>query len=164
MKQVLLTIDGNIPTHTVFRYAVALCKRISAELSILQFIKSRNFEGYLSKTKKSVFRVGKYLENSFAAVTYAEAGEHGTANEMLSEAYGLMQELLPESEQAGVPFQMSFCSGKPDQKIPDYVDNHQDIILTIFDYAKGKNGLNKSDSTTIERIKRKLVVPLVVIK
>lgn len=37
MKQILLAIDGEIPSRPVFQYATDLCRQIRAELCILQF-------------------------------------------------------------------------------------------------------------------------------
>ncbi len=41
MKQILLAIDGNVPSRPIFKYAADLCRHISARLCILQFIKNR---------------------------------------------------------------------------------------------------------------------------
>lgn len=165
MKQILLTIDGNIPTRSVFESAVALCKRISAELRILQFINNRKLDVFLQKTKHNVFRVGRYLEKSFAAAAYAEAGEQVMAEEMLSEVCGPLKQLLPESEKAGVPFQVSVSSGNPEKDLPAYVDSHQDIIMAIYDSSsKEDKSPDSSPASLVERLKSKLAVPLVIIR
>jgi len=54
MKQVLLAIDGDIPTDSVFQYAVGLCRRIQAQLNILQFVKKKSLTQCISSTKKKV--------------------------------------------------------------------------------------------------------------
>jgi len=37
MKQILLAIDGEVPSRPVFQYATDLCRQIRAKLCILQF-------------------------------------------------------------------------------------------------------------------------------
>ena len=102
MQKVLLAIDGISPDHKIFDYAVQLCKRIKAELSVFQVINPRKYNEYLKTIRKSAGFARKYFENTMVAATFAEAGEHETAKEIMSAALENINRLLPESEKAGV--------------------------------------------------------------
>ncbi|MBW2197633.1 MAG: universal stress protein, partial [Deltaproteobacteria bacterium] len=52
MEKVLLAIDGMTPDRKAFRYAIALCKRIRAELSIFQIIRPQYYREYKKKIRK----------------------------------------------------------------------------------------------------------------
>ncbi|MDH3567158.1 MAG: universal stress protein, partial [Desulfobacteraceae bacterium] len=82
MEKVLLAIDGMTPDRKAFRYAVALCKRIRAELSIFQIIRPQYYREYKKKILKKGLFARTFVEGSMVAATFAEAGEHETALDM----------------------------------------------------------------------------------
>ena len=86
MKKVLLAIDGITPDQKVFQYAIQFCKRIKAELNVFQIINPRNLSEYLKNVRKGAKSAGDYFSNTMVAVTFAEAGEHETAQEIMSAA------------------------------------------------------------------------------
>ena len=102
MKKILLAINGVKPERRAFSYAVQLCKRVQADLNVLQVIKPVNLEKYLKKIRKKTSYARKYIESSLVAATFAEAGEHDTASDLMSEAVKNINQLLPESEKAGI--------------------------------------------------------------
>lgn len=166
MKKVLLAIDGITPDHKVFHYAIQLCKRIKAELNVFQIINPRNYGEYLKKVRKSANHARRYFASTMVAATFAEAGEHETAQEIMSEALQNYQQLLPESEKEGVPCHFSMKSGIPDQEIIDYVNSHRDIVVAIYDrglHEHDKPKITKKKKTTPRRLRHQLAVPLVVI-
>ena len=165
MKSVLLTIDGMSPDPKTFDYAVSLCKRIKAELSIFQIIRPGYYRKYMKKIRKNTAIAKKIVENTMAAATFAEAGEHETALDIMSEASKQIKHLMQESEKAGVPCHFAMTSGNPEKEIIEYVSDHRDIILTIYDvFGSGEtaNGFEKKD--TLAKIKRNLSVPLVTVQ
>ena len=164
MKKVLLAIDGIVPDQKVFQYAIQLCKRIKAELNVFQIINPQNFSEYLKKVRQSAGNARSYFSSAMMAVTFAEAGEHDTAEEIMAVALKNYQRLLPESEKEGVQCHFSMKSGAPDQEIIDYVNAHRDVVDAIYDAARHENDKPKQKKkTTPGRIRRKLAVPLVVI-
>jgi nucleotide-binding universal stress UspA family protein len=167
MQKVLLAIDGIHPDHKVFDYAVQLCKRIKAELSVFQVVNPRKYSEYLTSIRKKAGFARKYFEGAMVAATFAEAGEHETAKEIMSTALENINRLLPESEKAGVPFQFAVKTGNPDKEIVNYVNAHRDIVLTIYDSSledrKGTQGKKKQQGVP-RKIKQKLAVPLVVVQ
>lgn len=164
MKKVLLAIDGIAPDQKVFQYAIQLCKRIKAELNVFQIINPRNYSEYLKKVRKSAGNVRSYFSSTMMAVTFAEAGEHEAAQEIMAAALKNYNQLLPESEKEGVPCHFSLKSGAPDQEIVEYVNANRDVVVAIYDAAKQENKKPKQKKkTTPGRLRRKLAVPLVVI-
>ena len=166
MKKVLLAIDGITPDRKVFHYAIQLCKRIKAELNVFQIINPRNYGEYLKKIRKGAGNARSYFESSMVAATFAEAGEHETAGEIMSAALKNYNRLLPELEKEGVQCHFSMKSGAPDKEIIDYVNAHRNIVVAIYDEAGHENDkpkMTQKKKTTPGRIRHKLAVPLVVI-
>ena len=163
MKQVLLAIDGNIPTDSVFQYAVDLCGRIQAQLNILQFIKKEGLNRCLSSTKKKVGRLGKLLENSFAGIAFAEEGVAHMAGEFLPDVSDSLRELIKRGH-AEISLEVTVSSGKPEKELSNYIDDHQDIVLTIFDPSRDQPMEAGNSLLTIDTMKKNLSVPLVVVK
>jgi len=164
MEKVLLAIDGMTPDRKVFRYAVALCKRIRAELSIFQIIRPQYFQEYKKGIRKKGLLVRKFFEGSMVAATFAEAGEPETALDIMGEATKEIRRLLQESEDAGVQCHFSIQSGNPEKEIVNYVNDHRNIVLTIYDTTD--QGANQNDNISetehvFAKIKKNLSVPLV---
>ena len=166
MKQVLLTIDGMTPDQKAFQYAVALCKRIKAELSIFQIIRPQYYRKYMEKIRKNTFLARTFIKSSMVAATFAEAGEHETALEIMDEASKEMKRLMSESEKSGVHCHFSMKSGNPEKEIIDYVDKHRNVVLTIYDAANQSSDKNVNVSEkehVLGKIKKNLSIPLVTI-
>jgi hypothetical protein len=164
MKNVLLTIDGVTPDQKVFHYAVSLCKRISAELSIFQIIRPRYYRKYKNMIRKNALIAKKVVESSMAAAAFAEAGEYETALDMMAEGSKQIEHLLQESEKAGVHCRFSMTSGNPEKEIVEYVNGHRDVILTIYDAFGGGGPVDIFEKkSTLAKIKRDLAVPVVTV-
>lgn len=163
MKQILLAIDGNIPTDSVFQYAVGLCRRIQADLNILQFVKEERLTRCLSATKKKVGRLGKLLEDSFAEVAFAEEGLPMMGKEFSPQVSDSLNELI-KAGHARVALEVTASNSSPEKDLPHYIDDHQDIVLAIFDPSTDQPGRTGHSLSTIETIKKKLRIPLVVVK
>ena len=166
MKQVLLTIDGMTPDQKAFQYAVALCKRIKAELSIFQIIRPQYYRKYMEKIRKNTFLARTFIKSSMVAATFAEAGEHETALEIMDEASKEMKRLMSESEKSGVHCHFSMKSGNPEKEIIDYVNKHRNVVLTIYDAANRGSDKNVNVSEkehVLGKIKKNLSIPLVTI-
>ncbi|MBW1694569.1 MAG: universal stress protein [Deltaproteobacteria bacterium] len=166
MKKVLLAIDGITPDQKVFQYAIQFCKRIKAELNVFQIINPRNLSEYLKKVKKGAKSAGGYFSSTMVAATFAEAGEHETAQEIMSAAKENYNRLLSETDKEGVTCHYSMKSGAPDKEIINYVNAHRDIVVAIYDEARHENDKPKiirKKKTTPGRIRHKLAIPLVVI-
>jgi len=167
MEKVLLAIDGVTPDRKAFRYAIALCKRIRAELSIFQIIRPQYYKEYKRKILKKGLLARKFFEGSMVAATFAEAGEHETALDIMAEASKEIRGLLQESEEAGVRCHFSIKSGNPEKEIVSYVNDHRNVVLTIYDVSdqdanEADNNSKKKKSLT--RIRKSLSVPLVTVQ
>ena len=166
MKKILLAIDGMTPDRKAFSYAVALCKRIRAELSIFQIIRPRYYREYIKKVRKKALLARKYVEGSMVAATFAEAGEHEAALDIMGEASKKIKHFLQESEKAGVHYHFSIKSGNPEKEIINYVNEHRDVILTIydaFDQDVNRSANISKKKKTLAKIKKYLSVPLVTV-
>lgn len=160
MEKVLLAIEGITPNKKAVRYAAELCKRIKADLNILQIINSLNLG-------ERVNRVRRYIEGSMIAATFAEAGEHEMAKDVREQALKNINQWLPESEKESVHCHLSVRSGSPDKEIVNYVNDHRDIILTIYDISKEEMGEAHIKTKTRDvpyRIRQRLLTPLVVVR
>lgn len=166
MEKILLAIDGITPDRKAFRYAVTLCKRIRAELSIFQIIRPRYYQEYRKKIRKKGSIMRKFVEGSMVAATFAEAGEHETALDIMAEASKKIRSLLKESEEAGVHCHFSIKSGNPEKEIIDYVNDHRNVILAIYDVSdhdvnEAVNIYRKKNS--LAKMTKRLSVPLVTV-
>ncbi|MBF0451032.1 MAG: universal stress protein [Candidatus Magnetomorum sp.] len=165
MKKVLLAIDGVTPTVKIFRYAVQLCQWTKAELNVLQIVGKRNTSNYLSKLRKKAGVVRQYFEDSMVAATYAEAGEHETARDMIDEAMINIKKILPESEKAGVKCHLVLKNGETEKEIINYVKEHRDVVFTIYDaphHEQNDNGTLIDHKRMIKNMEQKLPIPLFV--
>ncbi len=86
MEKVLLAVDGIDHDRIVFNYAIELCKRIKAELNVFQIIRPKNYSKYIKKIRQQADLARTYIEGSMVAATFAEAGEHETAIDIMAEA------------------------------------------------------------------------------
>ena len=166
MEKVLLAIDGMTPDRKAFRYAIALCKRIRAELSIFQIIRPQYYREYKKKIRKKGLFVRKFVEGSMVAATFAEAGEHETALDIMAEVSKEIRRLLQESEEAGVHCHFSITSGNPEKEIIDYVNDHRNVVLTIYDVSNqgaDQNANISKKKNSLAKITKGLSVPLVTV-
>jgi len=166
MKKVLLTIEGMTPDQKAFQYAVDLCKRIRAELDIFQIIRPRYYRDYMKFFRKKTLIARRFVQGSMMAATFAEAGEHETALDIIAEASKQIKQFLSESEKAGVQCRFSMASGNPEKEIINYVNDHRDVVLTIYDASdqdiRRTTGISKKKNS-LEKIKKNLSVPLVTV-
>lgn len=166
MKKVLFAIDSITPDRKAFRYAIALCKRIGAELSIFHIVRPRYYREHAKKVRRSASLARKFMEGSMLAATFAEAGEHETAMDIMAEASKEIRRLLQESGESGVHCHFSIESEQPEKEIVNYVNNHRNVVLTIYDASD--HDVNETASisikrNTLKRIKKDLSVPLVTV-
>lgn len=167
MEKVLLAIDGVTPEQKAFRYALALCKRIKAELGIFQIIRPRYYGEYKKKIRNKAFLAKKFFEGSMMAATFAEAGEHEVALDIMNEATKEIRRLLKESEEAGVHCHFSVKAGNPEKEIVNYINDHRNVVLAIYDVSDP--AADEVDHTSIkidaiENIKKSLSVPLITVQ
>ena len=77
----------------------------------------------------------KFVEGSMMAATFAEAGEHETAVDILTKASKQIKHLSQESAKAGVHCHFTIKSGNPEKEVIDYVNDHRNVVLTIYDVS-----------------------------
>jgi len=164
MEKVLLAIDGISPSKEIFRYAVQLCQRIRAQLNVLEIISPRRSIEYFKGVRRSANRTTRYFERSMVAATFAEAGEHEMAKKLMPQALENLNQLLPESEKAGMTCQLSLKPGSVPEEIIKYVKTHRDVVLAIYDGSEGRRGVSIKTAPIPRKIIQNLSVPLVVIR
>jgi hypothetical protein len=166
MQKILLAVEGIKPREKVLQYAAELCRRLRAELRVVELVKPANYRAYLRKMQNSGDHGKRLMENSMVAATFAEAGEHEMAMEVMAQARKNIKELLPEAEGSEISSRLTMMSGPPDQEILRYVKEHRDVVLTIYDKA-AQNGARSGVSVEedgLEEIKQCLSIPLVVVR
>lgn len=166
MKKVLLAIDGIDPDQKAFHYAIQLCQRIKAELNVFQVISPRYYNKYLKRVREGAGHAKSYFASTMMAATFAEAGEHETAEAIMAVAQENFKRLLPESEKQGIPCHFSIKSGNSDKEIIKYVHAHRDVVVAIYDAAGHENEepkITRKKKATPRKIRRKLAVPIVVV-
>jgi nucleotide-binding universal stress UspA family protein len=164
MRKILLAINGVKPNRKVFSYAVQLCKRLKAELLVLQVVDPGGDEGPVGLIGRKTRQARKILESSLTAATFAEAGEHETAREMMIQARKEINDLLPETAKAGIQCHFTMKAGPPDREIVRYTRRHRDIVLTVYDGTASEPGTDGGASRGRDIagiIRRQLAVPVV---
>jgi len=154
MKQILLAIDGNVPSRPIFKYAADLCKHISARLCILQFIKNR--KGRLVNTEYA-----NHLGNMDAGIRNGEMGSpdiSGLGDRGLAGLSGPLKKML-KNPNCPVPYSVALSSDSPENVLSGYIDSHHDIVLAVFDPSHD----HLPASARIKELKERLGVPLVVV-
>ena len=111
MEKVLLAIDGISPSKQILQYALQLSQRIRAQLNVLEIITPESSKEYVSKVRRVVNHTKRYFEGSMVAATFAEAGEHEMAKELMEQALENLNQLLPESEKVGKACQLALKQG-----------------------------------------------------
>jgi nucleotide-binding universal stress UspA family protein len=167
MEKVLLAVDGMSPNKKAIQYALQLCRRIRAELNVLQVIGSQNGGGYFPEARKKTKYAKKYVEGSFTAVAFAEAGEHETAEVLMSEALRNLKQQMSESEKHGIQLHLTVKAGNLKREIIRYLKEHRDVVLTVYDahHRKGENpNFAKRHRTFTQEIQKALSIPLVVVQ
>nr|WP_319395058.1 hypothetical protein [uncultured Desulfobacter sp.] len=155
MKQILLAIDGNVPSRPIFKYAADLCKHISARLCILQFIKNR--KGRLVTTDYA-----NNLDNVDIGITKAQMGDRGISgrgDNRLAGISGPLKKML-KNPNCPVPYSVASSADSPENVLSGYIDSHHDIVLAVFDPSHD----HLAASARIKELKERLGVPLVVVE
>jgi nucleotide-binding universal stress UspA family protein len=171
MEKVLLAIDGIDPNKKILEYAVDLCKRIKAELNILQVIDRRIYKTYLKKIRKGLSAASKYFDDSMVAVTFAEAGEHETAIKLMPDALDIIKRMMPENQKENFGYDLKMTRGDSGQEIIDYVEKNRDVVMAIYDPATNFQNKKeahlkqpgKRNNAIRKQLQRKLSVPIVVV-
>jgi nucleotide-binding universal stress UspA family protein len=166
MEKILLAINGITPDKKVFGYALNLCQSIKAELSVLQVISPRHYRRYLKKIREKAAYARAYIEGSMVAATFAESGDYETARTLMAHALKDLNDLLPESDKAGIRYQVTMKTGDPGQEIVQFVNAHSDVVLAIYDAVQEEDALGKVSGLRKplhRKIKENLSVPLVVV-
>jgi len=96
--------------------------------------------------------------------TFAEAGEHEMANKLMAQALENLNQLLPQSEKAGMRCQLSLKPGSVPEEIIKYVKTHRDVVLAIYDGRVGGGRVSRENAPLPREIIQNLSVPLVVIR
>lgn len=167
MKKVLLATEGLSPSARALKYGIQFCRWIKAELHVLQVFTSEGSARHFRKLKEGAKGARRYVEDSMLAVTFAEAGEHETAKDLMTQT-GEAQGHCPAPEgQASVPCRVTVRYGRPDQEIIEYVRNDPGVVLTICDIPEAEVRQDRplgSEDNPFERLEKELPVPLVVFR
>jgi nucleotide-binding universal stress UspA family protein len=169
MEKVLLAIDGISPNKKAFQYALELCRRIQAELTILQIIRPQNYRRYLKAAADRTRRAKKKLDSTWMAAAFAEAGEPEMAEQIRRQALADLNRLLPESKVARINCEISLSSGNPEKEIVRYVNRHREVVLTVLDDAGNDRRASFSNSRAKQNARAAnlmdgLATPLVMIR
>lgn len=154
MKQVLLAIDGNVPSRLIFKYAADLCKHISARLCILQFIKNK-------KDRSFSMDYATYSNNTDGTIENIATGGHdmpGQGDKHLAGISGPLKKML-KNPNCPVPYSVALSAGSPEKVLSGYVDSHHNIVLAVFDPSHER----APAFSRIKELKQRLGVPLVVV-
>jgi nucleotide-binding universal stress UspA family protein len=166
MEKVLLAIDGITPDKKAFNYAIELCSRIKAELNILHIIRSQNANNFFEKAIYKAKHAKLLFEGTMVAATFAEAGEHETANDLMSQALKNINKLLTESEKLSISCHLTMKSGHPSEEIVRFVREHKDVVVAVYDPAgeKEQNTSDRKIKKMIRSITDTLPIPLVMVQ
>jgi len=166
MEKVLLAIDGITPDKKAFTYAVELCARMKADLNVLHIVRSQNMNGLLEKAINRAKCAKLFFEGSMMATTFAEAGEHETADKLMNQALKNINKLLPESEKAGISCHLTMKSRDSNEEIIRFVRDHKDVVVAIYDPSdeKKQNTSDPKIKKLIRSITDAVPIPLVMVQ
>ena len=165
MEKVLLAISGVSPSLKAFQYTAELCSRIKADLNILQIVRLAKTKDGLKRIRDKAGQLRRRIEDSMTAATFAEAGEHEIARDILDQARRNLAPLLGQAEESGLTYEVTFKAGEPREEIVSYLNDHRDIVLTVCDVDSGKeafSGMGKESIVT--EIAEHSTVPVVLIR
>lgn len=154
MKQILLAIDGNVPSRPIFQYAADLCKHISARLCILQFIKNRKGRLVATDYANNLDHMDVGIKNGEMECRDISGREAGRSGEIS----GPLKKML-KNPNCPVPYSVALSAGSPESVLSGYIDSHHDIVLAVFDPSHD----HLPASARIKELKERLGVPLVVV-
>ncbi len=123
--------------------------------------------GIFGRIKQKLSRAGDKMDKYQEAITFAEAGEHETALDITAEASMEIRRLLQESEKVGIRCHFSIKSGNPEKEIINYVNDHRNVVLTIYDVSDqgaDQNTNNSKKKNSLAKITKRLSVPLVTVQ
>ena len=163
MKKVLLAIDGLRPARYLFSYSLQFCRRMRAELVILQIVNPAACRNFLKGFKFRLDKAQHILENTMTAATMAEAGEAELAREYLEAGRQNIEKHFPEDKSMEVACRLEQKVGDPEQEIYAYLEKHPEIVMAIFDSdrtAKQRDSA-KHGRHLWERVPSELGIPLV---
>lgn len=164
MKKILLAISGISPHLRDFQYAADLCSRLKADLNILQIVGLSNSRDGLKRIRDKAGNLRRRIEDSMTAATFAEAGEHEIARDILNQAKRNLEPLLSKAEEAGISCQVTVKEGDPEKEIVRYLKGHRDIVLTVCDIHREKDAPSRKKRTSIPAgIAEQFPVPVVVV-
>jgi hypothetical protein len=146
MKQILLAIDGNVPSRQIFKYTADLCKHISARLCILQFIKNKKDQSFNTDD-------ATYSKNIDSTIDMP-----GQGDKRLAGISGPLKKML-KNPNSPVPYSIALSAGSPENVLSGYVDSHHNIVLAVFDPSHD----HTPACSRIKELKERLGVPLVVV-
>ena len=158
MKQILLAIDGNIPSRPIFKYAADLCKHISARLCILQFIKNRKDRSVNTDCAADYRNDLIKIDGTIGNVEMEGSDVPGQGDSRLAGISGPLKKML-KNPNCPVPYSVSLSAGSPEKVLSGYVDSHHDIVLAVFDPSHD----HAPAFARIKALKERLGVPLVVV-
>jgi hypothetical protein len=136
IQTVLLVIEGEVPNPSAFRHALNLCKRLDAEMDILQVIEN-------SSSQKDYEALSRKM---------ALGSAHVVA-------------LLREVEKEGIPFKITIRLGDVKDKLFNYARRHKDVGTVVFDSPKAASGSAEGRrwQRVIENLSQRLSIPLVTV-
>lgn len=159
MKQILLAIDGNVPSRPIFQYAADLCKHISARLCILQFIKNRKDQSLGADYANYIDSGVNNIDGTIGNIKTGGSGMPGQGDKRLAGVSGALKKML-KNPNCPVPYSVALSAGSPENVLSGYVDSHHDIVLAVFDPSHE----HAPASSRIKELKERLGVPLVVVE
>lgn len=156
MKQILLAIDGEVPSRPVFQYAAGLCERVTASLCILQFLKKHQAGSPVPGDYPGSRKTDKGSDTDKDRLV--ESKKMWRTGERLDGLPESLKKMLKPSL-CGVPFSVALSADRPEDVLSGYIASHHDIILTVFDPSR----VSERTPKRIRLLKETLGVPLVVV-
>lgn len=164
MKTVLLAIAGETPSRQALEYAIELCEKMKARLSILQVISVGKRKLSKSALGVKVEKIRKMFENSMIEITFAESGE---TIETPNPSIDIHKEGYLQSHIGTPPVileDLKVVPGKISREISGYIREHREIVLAVYDdAAESINPKKKIRKGVPNRIIENIKVPMVTI-
>lgn len=132
-QTILLVIEGEAADQSAIAYSLGLCKRMNAELDILQVIEKSEDDG-----------------------DFQELGE-----KMVNGSQNLVA-LARMADEMNVPFKLTMRIGEVSEKLVNYAKRHKDVAMIVLDSPKTRTAAKpeRTWENLLQRLSQELSVPV----
>lgn len=164
MKTILLAIAGDYPDRPALRYAMDLCAKMKARLSVLQVVSTGKKRRVNEKTVGEKLKyIRKMVEETMMEITFAEYGETYVSQNFQDADKDFQEEMNNADTRVSIA-DLRVVSGKTSTEITGYLRSHREVILAVYDASGNRKKRPGKRHHIPRRIFEETKVPFVTMK